>query len=79
MILNRECDNIAEQEEHLVSLLKLNLWGNRSDLYLSSRTVTSHVSALDLLQSFNDDILVDDSKKKFGNFYMKIFNLKTKI
>ncbi|KAJ8679706.1 hypothetical protein QAD02_015493 [Eretmocerus hayati] len=46
----------------LQRLIKLDLWGNKCDLSLSSGVVSAQESYLELLQSLDQDILADDSE-----------------
>ncbi|XP_014204987.1 protein-glutamate O-methyltransferase [Copidosoma floridanum] len=56
--------NIAEQEKFLINLIKLNLWGNKCDLSLSTGNVDSqNDNPLNLLESLDSDILIDNSNE----------------
>lgn len=53
----------AERKHELIKLLKLNLWGNRCDLSLSGGAESNSVgNPVELLDSFEDDLLIDDTK-----------------
>lgn len=53
----------AERKHELIKLLKLNLWGNRCDLSLSSGAESNSVgNPVELLDSFESDLLIDDTR-----------------
>ncbi|XP_043278823.1 damage-control phosphatase ARMT1-like [Venturia canescens] len=65
MDLLRRTDNVstAERKHELIKLLKLNLWGNRCDLSLSGGAESNAVgNPVELLDSYESDLLIDDSK-----------------
>lgn len=56
-----------EIKEAFFKLLKLNLWGNRNDLSITLGqelvVITSDLDPFDEVETFNDDLLANDSEK----------------
>jgi len=64
LVNNKNNHNNTEHEKNYINLIKLNLWGNKCDLSLSSGTVSSQDhNPLHLLESLDKDILVDNSNE----------------
>ncbi|OXU30362.1 hypothetical protein TSAR_002298 [Trichomalopsis sarcophagae] len=64
-IMNLITTNLStkEQENNLIDLIKLDLWGNRCDLSLTSGIVDSQEhNPLHFIESLDKEILVDNSK-----------------
>lgn len=53
----------SERRNEFVKLLKLSLWGNKYDLSLSAGApINSSGNPLELLDAFEEDLLIDDTK-----------------
>ncbi|XP_058796917.1 damage-control phosphatase ARMT1-like [Phymastichus coffea] len=56
--------NTEELQNNFITFLRLSLWGNRCDLSLSSgELISQEHNPLNLLESLNNKLLIDDSRK----------------
>ncbi|XP_011500513.1 PREDICTED: UPF0364 protein C6orf211 homolog [Ceratosolen solmsi marchali] len=61
-LINTDNKSLIELREHFINLIKLNLWGNRCDLSLSSGIVNvQEDNPLIVLNNLDKEILVDNS------------------